>query len=112
MTEFTIDIATVEGATNSEDALDRITQQLEASAAVDPSLSINTETGVLAATFQLRAESIPDAASLAMDLLGRALIAANIVTNDRSVGGEMLVSSDDVASVTVAPTRDREPAGV
>jgi hypothetical protein len=39
-------------------------------AAVDPSVSINMETGVVAATFQVQAKSIPEAADIGIALYG------------------------------------------
>jgi hypothetical protein len=60
MTEYTIDIETIERAATSEDVVDRVTEELAGGAAVDPSVSINMETG----------KSIPEAADIGIALYG------------------------------------------
>ena len=106
MTEYTIDIETTERAATSEDVVDRVTEELAGGAAVDPSVSINTETGVVAATFQVQAKSIPEAADIAIALYGAALVAAGVEPD-----GTVAISKE-VASLTIAPTHERELAGV
>jgi hypothetical protein len=69
----------------------------------------NTQTGVVAAQFQIRAESISEAVKQAVDLYSVALAAAG----ERSIGGgRMKISEDDVGSLTLSRAHERELTGV
>jgi hypothetical protein len=105
VTEFTIDIETIEGTASEEETVARVAEGLQAGAALDPSASLNTRTGVVAATFQLQAENLQGAVDLAIELFARALEAAGTVPEAGWVNAE------EVGSLTVAPTRDRELVG-
>lgn len=101
----TIDIETFEDTATAEEVVDRVAEQLQGSRAKDPSVSINTSSGVVAATFQIEAESMDEAVRLAVELFTEALETAGAAPESG------LLKAEEVGSVTVVPARDRELVG-
>jgi hypothetical protein len=106
VTEFTIEIETAEGTLSVnattppdlDDVIERFAAALHDDArVVDAAASVNTRTGVLAATFQVAAANVVEAADRAVNAFAMALGTAGL----ESAGGQMGVA--EVASLSIAP---------
>jgi hypothetical protein len=94
MPEFTIEIDTHEGATRSEQVLERLAELLIADEAVlGPAASLDARRGVVGATFQVEAKSFEQATHIAVEHFTAALLRSIPVAeaNGEPSVGRMLI---------------------
>lgn len=105
MAEFTIQIDTKSGIACTEDQLDVIADTLGSGEALDAVVSIETETGVVGATFQVEAASIEDAGPAGVNAFKVALRAAGLVVSSGRYRVQPL-DEDEVDHYSVARATD------
>jgi hypothetical protein len=109
MPEFTIEIDTNPGTVTREETLLEVDELLRAHTDVAaPVLSLNTETGVLGATFQIMASNPSEASAHAIRTFSVAIASALSHAVDELAGTIELEEAAEVDRLLVERVRDRE----